>query len=299
MLKDFLPITQYKSNKMKKVVLLFFAGSIAFGAVAQSKIVKFYLTPSNTQEVLNKSGEQMKELLEKETGLQIELETPRSHEDLVAKFGEGKPCFGFLNSHSYVVANKKYGASAKLRIVRYGTGLYYGMIVTRSTSGIKSLEDLNGKTIAYTDELSTSGYLYPKKTLEKKGVTPGNIVFLKSHEEVILQVYSGKVDAGAAFYSPEDPSGALRDARARVQSKFPDVDKKVIILAKTDPIPNDPIVFSKDVPPDLAMKIVIALVKITSTEVGKKILMDLYSVDGLVRASDADYNTLRAVMTNK
>ncbi|MBI1767885.1 MAG: phosphate/phosphite/phosphonate ABC transporter substrate-binding protein [Bacteroidetes bacterium] len=284
----------FGAGNKERIVLFFFL--VAFNLPAQTGKIKFYLTASNNQSDLIKSGEQMKKLIEKETGLEMELEVPASHEELVSKFGDGKPCFGLLNSQSYVVANTKYGAKAKLRIIRYGTGLYYGMIVTKASSGIKSLKDLNGKTIAYTDQLSTSGYLYPKKLLEKKGVKPGKILFLNSHEEVITQVYTGKVDAGAAFYSPESSTKELRDARARVQKKFPDISKEVIILAKTDPIPNDPITFSKSINSELALKIAVAMVKIANTEEGKKLLKEMYGVEGLVRATDADYNSLRAVI---
>jgi phosphonate transport system substrate-binding protein len=272
---------------------------VVFNLSAQTGKIKFYLTPSNNEGDLMKSGEQMKKLIEKETGLQLEMEAPASHEEMVAKFGEGKPCFGLLNSQSYVIANTKYGAKAKLRIIRYGTGLYYGMIVTKASSGIKSLSDLNGKTIAYTDELSTSGYLYPKKLLAKNGVKPGKNLFLNSHEEVISQVYAGKVDAGAAFFSPPSSSGELRDARARVLKKFPDVGKEVIVLAKTDPIPNDPITFSKSISSELALKIAVAMVKIAATDEGKKLLKEMYGVEGLAHATDGDYNSLRAVISAK
>src|SRR5258708_39081738 len=111
----------------KKVIVVFLL-LVSFNLSAQSGKIKFYLNPSNTPGDLMKSGEQMKKLIEKETGLDLEMEVPDSHEALVAKFGEGKPCFGLLNSQSYVVANTKYGAKAKLRIIRYSTGLYYGMI---------------------------------------------------------------------------------------------------------------------------------------------------------------------------
>jgi phosphonate transport system substrate-binding protein len=116
---------------------------------------------------------------------------------------------------------------------------------------------------------------------------------------VITQVYTGKVDAGAAFYSPEGPAKELRDARARVSKKYPDVEKEVIILAKTEAIPNDPITFSKSVSADDTQKLVIAMVKIANTEEGKKLLKDMYDVEGLIRASDADYYSLRTVIGGK
>jgi phosphonate transport system substrate-binding protein len=39
-----------------------------------------------------------------------------------------------------------------------------------------------------------------------------------------------------------------------------------------------------------------ALVKLASDAKGKQTLLDLYGSEGFVKASDADYNSLRAVM---
>lgn len=119
---------------------------------------------------------------------------------------------------------------------------------------------------------------------------------MKKHDEVVRLVYEGKVDAGAAFYSPPSNDGVLRDARARLKEKFPDVESKVVIIAKTDAIPNDPIVFSKNFDPEVARKLYTALVKLASDATGKQTLLDLYGIEGFVKASDADYNSLRTVM---
>jgi phosphonate transport system substrate-binding protein len=75
--------------------------------------------------------------------------------------------------------------------------------------------------------------------------------------------------------------------------------KEVIVLAKTDPIPNDPITFSKSISSELALKIAVAMVKIAATDEGKKLLKEMYGVEGLARATDGDYNSLRAVISAK
>lgn len=258
--------------------------------------INFYLTPSLSAELLDKKGAAIKDFLEKETGFTIKMIVPGSYDELVDNFNSPTPCFAMMSSQSYVLANQKYGAMVKLRTVRFGHSVYYGMIITKASSGIKALNDLHGKTFAYTDELSTSGYLYPKKILERNKIKPSKETFVKKHDEVVRLVYEGKVDAGAAFYSPPSNDGTLRDARARLKEKFPDVESKVVIVTKTDPIPNDPIVFSKNFDPDVARRLYTALVKLASDAKGKQTLLDLYGTEGFVKASDADYNSLRSVM---
>lgn len=268
-----------------------------YESLAQSQqVVNFYLTPSLSIESLDKSGKFITDFLEKETGFPIKLIIPESYDALVDNFGSGAPCFSIMSSQSYVLAHQKHGALVKLRSVRYGQSVYYGQIIVLASSGIKSVKDIQGKTMAYTDELSTSGYLYPKQLLDKNNVKPSNSLFVKKHDEVVRMVYEGKADAGATFFSPPSPSGEIRDARARLKSKYPDVEKKVIAIAKTEAIPNDPIVFSKDFNPEMARKLYVALVKLSTEQKGKEILRELYGAEGFVKASDADYNSLRQVM---
>ncbi|SKC88472.1 phosphate/phosphite/phosphonate ABC transporter substrate-binding protein [Ohtaekwangia koreensis] len=276
-------------------VLLFSLCVVSLQA-QQSQTINFYLTPSISAELLNKNGTFIKDFLEKETGLSIKMVIPSSYDEMVDYFGADGSCFAIMSSQSYILANKKHGAVVKLRTVRFGHSVYYGQILTRASSGIKTIKDLQGKSIAYTDELSTSGYLYPKKMLEKNNVKPSKEIFAKKHDEVVKLVYEGKVDAGAAFYSPPATDGTLRDARVRIKDKYPDVEQKVITLVKTDAIPNDPIVFSKNFDPEAARKLYVALVKLASEAKGKQTLLELYGTEGFVKASDADYNSLRVVM---
>jgi phosphonate transport system substrate-binding protein len=265
-------------------------------STAQQQSINFYLTPSLSAELLDKKGSFIKDFLEKETGLSISLMIPNSYDELVDQFNSKTPCFAMMSSQSYVLANQKYGAQVKLRTVRFGHSVYYGMIIVKSTSNIKGIGDLQGKSIAYTDALSTSGYLYPKKLLERNKIKTSKETFVGKHDEVVRQVYEGKVDAGAAFFSPPGSDGTIRDARSRLKEKYPDVESKIVIITKTDPIPNDPIVFSKNFDPDIARKLYMALVKLASDAKGKQTLLDLYGSEGFVKASDADYNSLRAVM---
>lgn len=281
---------------MKNTLATFSLLLLVLTSIAQQQSINFYLTPSLSSELLDRKGSFIKDFLEKETGLSISLMIPKSYDELVDQFNSKIPCFAMMSSQSYVLANQKYGAQVKLRTVRFGHSVYYGMIIAKSSSSIKSISDLQGKSIAYTDALSTSGYLYPKKLLERNKIKTSKETFVGKHDEVVRQVYEGKVDAGAAFFSPPGSDGASRDARSRLKEKYPDVESKIIIVTKTDPIPNDPIVFSKNFDQDIARKLYMALVKLASDAKGKQTLLDLYGSEGFVKASDADYNSLRAVM---
>ncbi|MEP6738168.1 MAG: PhnD/SsuA/transferrin family substrate-binding protein, partial [Chryseolinea sp.] len=101
-----------------------------------SQQVDFYLTPSISKEIVEKNGGYIKEFLQKETGVQINLVVPSGYDAVVEAFGKANPCFAIMGSLSYVDANKKYQAMVKLRTVRYGRAVYQGMIVVSANSNI-------------------------------------------------------------------------------------------------------------------------------------------------------------------
>jgi phosphonate transport system substrate-binding protein len=200
-----------------------------------------------------------------------------------------------MNSFGYILANSKYGAEAKLKTLRHGKDYYAGAIYVSAKSGIKSLKDLNGKKFAFTDAASTSGYLFPLKILNDAKVKLGNQTFAVKHDNVITMIYNGQVDAGAAFYS-DAFDGKIKDARERVLTQYPDVESKISVLKITDKIPNDPFVFRKNISPEVTAKFITALNKYLATEEGKTAFKNIYAVDGIVPATNKDYDNLRKVI---
>jgi phosphonate transport system substrate-binding protein len=233
-----------------------------------------------------------------ETGYYFSTAVPASYIAVVEAFGTRKADIASINTFSYLMANAKYGAEAKLRIVRDNNETSYkGMIFSRVGSGIDSLKDLEGRSFAYVDPSSTSGYILPKAKLEKLGIKLGETVFSMRHDNAVTMVYQKQVDAGAAYYAPPDPkTGEILDARMRVKQQFPDVAKKIKIIGFTQDIPNDPWVFRKDMDEDMKNKIIKALIKYVNTPAGGKSMYEIYDIRGLIPTTDSDYDGLRKLL---
>ncbi len=262
-----------------------------------SNPIRFYFTPSVDAKTISSNARVLTDFLHRETGYYFTTAIPASYIAVVEAFGTDKVDVAAINTFSYLMANAKYGAEARLRVVREGQTSYCGEIITRDGSGINSLKDLNGKSFAYVDPSSTSGYILPKALFDSLGITPGSTVFAMQHPNVVTMVYQRRVDAGACYYAPPDPkTGAIMDARARVLSQFPDVAKKVKIIGFTQYIPNDPIVFRKNLSGKLKRDITDALLKFVATPEGKKAWEDIYDVTGLVKTTDSDYDGIRALL---
>ena len=113
-------------------------------------------------------------------------------------------------------------------------------------------------------------------------------------------VYQGQVDAGAAFYSPsfknEKGEDQIEDARRLVSTQYPDVIQKIAIINLSEHVPNDPFIFRKEMPEEMKVKVIDAMLAFVSTPEGKAAFKAIYGVDALKKATDADYNTVRDML---
>ncbi len=260
--------------------------------------IKIYFTPSVDAKRITNNARDLVNFLEKETGYYFVTAVPASFIAVVEAFGTKKADIAGLNTFSYLMANAKYGVEAKLRIVRDGGETSYrGQFITRFDSGIDSLKDIEGRTMAYVDPSSTSGYILPKAKLDAMDVKPSETVFAMRHDNVVIMVYQGQAAAGATYYAPPDPeTGEILDARMRVEKQFPDVEQKIKIIGFTEKIPNDPWVFRKDLPEEMKEKVISALMKYVATKEGEAAMYEIYDIRGLIHTKDSDYDPLRKLL---
>ncbi len=247
---------------------------------AQTRLVMAFV-PSGEARTILESGSRISHLLEMATGYKFESFVATSYAGVIEAMGASRADIGWLNTFSYVIAHEKYGVEVRLVTVRFGLPYYRAEIIAPANSGINTLADLRGKRFAFVDPASTSGYLFPVAGLKKAGYDPqkffGQTIFAGSHNNVVLAVYQGRVDAGAVF----------EDARGSVQKTLPDVMQKVKVVWKSDPIPNDTVSVRKGLPDDVKVKVANALLRFSQTPAGLDALKSLYEIEAL-----ADYNLL-------
>jgi phosphonate transport system substrate-binding protein len=259
--------------------------------------IKLFFVPSVDTKVLESNAAQFKDYLEKQTGYKIEISVPQSYIAVVEAFGTKRADVAAINTFGYIKAHEKYGAEARLTVIRHGLATYQSQFIAKAGSGIKTLKDLEGKKMAFVDPASASGYLLPMKSLKERGIKPGETVFAMKHDSVVSMIYQGQVDAGATFYSPPSDLG-MEDARRLVITQYPDVEKKIIIVELSDPIPNDPIIFRKEMKEEMKTKLTDAFLSFIETPEGKLSFKEIYAVDALKKATDKDYDAVRAMLTS-
>ncbi|MFN7455538.1 MAG: phosphate/phosphite/phosphonate ABC transporter substrate-binding protein [Pseudobdellovibrionaceae bacterium] len=257
--------------------------------------IKLFFVPSVDTKVIEENSKLFKAHLEKETGYKFKVEIPHSFIAVVEAFGSKQADVASINTFGYILAHDKYGAEARLTVLRHGLATYQAQFLAKADGPIKSLADFNGKKMAFVDPSSASGFLLPKKVLNDKGIKPAEEVFAMKHDSVVSMIYQGQVDGGATFYSPEH-EGKIQDARRLVKTQYPDVEQKIKIVELTEAIPNDPIIFRKELTEEMKKKITDAFVSFVATPEGKATFEKVYGVTDLKVATDADYEPVRVML---
>ena len=140
---------------------------------------------------------------------------------------------------------------------------YHSIGFARVDSNITSLDDMKGKKFGFGDPNSTSGYLIPSIEIPAAGFPMesgkyfGEVVFTGGHEQTIVAVANGDIDAGVTWadglgaWEEGYNSGALRKA---ADAGLVDMTQLVQIW-KSKVIPEGPVVLRKDLPADVKLKV--------------------------------------------
>ena len=102
--------------------------------------------------------------------------------------------------------------------------------LTRTDSGVNTLDDVKGRQVAFVDPGSTTGYFMPKSLLAKSGLIDGTdyrSTFAGNHDAAVLAMANGSVDVACT----------ARQLYPTFLEKGVFTDQDVKIIAKSDPIP--------------------------------------------------------------
>jgi phosphonate transport system substrate-binding protein len=177
---------------------------------ADYKIVRFGILSGENESDRIARYTPFEEYLEKTLGVDVEIFTAGNYDGVIQALAANQIEFAFLGSSAYAAA---YTASEG-NVVPLLTSVqeddstgYFSIIAVRCDSGYKSLDDLKGKTLAFADPDSTSGYAVPLYNLVQQGYEPssffGAIPFSGSHEAGVAGVVNGQFDAAATYINNE------------------------------------------------------------------------------------------------
>jgi phosphonate transport system substrate-binding protein len=184
--------------------------------------------------------------LERELKVRIVVSVAKSYQDLVSKMGRGDVDIGFYGPFSYILAEKSQRLVPLVVRERKDLGISYkSVIISRSDSAFRAVEDLRGRSMAFVDPASTSGFLVPDSLFISRQLDIEKFFssyhFSGSHDKVVEEVLDRRADAGAVSRSILNSliaSGKVRSEDLRT-------------LWMSESIPGSPIVARADMAPRL------------------------------------------------
>lgn len=263
----------------------------AFGAdPSWPKEISFALLSTENAAEITRRWTPIAAQLEKDLGIKVKTTTATDYRGTIEALKFKKADIAHLGPKSYVEAatNNYANVEPLVQLVLANGSLgYRSCLVVHADSDLFSPEDLGGKTFAFNDPNSTSGYLVPSTFfLTEMSVDPkkyfSKLTFSGSHEASILAVANKKVEAASTNL------GDLQQLTR--EGKVPRGALRVVWVSKL--IPNDPIVARKDLPASLrsAIQESLSTMRTRNPEAFKDAGA---TVGGFVLADDSKYKVVR------
>jgi len=250
------------------------------------------LTPSQKPTDLLTTGEEFARTLTKLTDIPVRVTVASDYAAVIEALRNRTADLAFVHPVGYVLASREAKATIVVRNLWHGKSSFSSRIYVRRESGIKSLEELRGKTIAFIDPASSSGYTYPMVLLIQRGLVKNRdpktffreVVFAGAHDAGMRALLNGHVDALASF-----------DMAREQYLKDPAERERIVYIAETPEIPEAGIAARAGLDPATFAKVRGALLQIRAPEYGE-LLRRLYEIDGFAPADDRDYDPVRAAV---
>lgn len=269
----------------------FLAASLLFTAhaAAAQDTIRFAVTDIDGMEALQQEMGPFKDAFEAASGLKVEFFPVSGRTIAVEAMAADQVDFVLTGPAEYVVFNARLKA---VPVVTWNRPDYYSNLIVLDAAAEQSVTDLKGKKISFGEIGSTSQHLAPATLLAEAGLTYNTDyepVFLKRNVAVEAMI-KGEIAA----------IGLNRTHIDQITEAFP--DQKFRILVKGPSLPNDLLLASPSVKPEVIEQVRktfadhsdALLAAVTSVDANAKFLGGSFTAD----ISDADYDLVRKMYEN-
>ncbi len=224
--------------------------------------------------------------LSEELGIAVQARDPGNYAEVNRELEDGRTDIAFICGGPYVEGHDQYGLALLAAPVVEGEPAYYSNLIVPATSQARSLEDLRGKTFAFSDPQSNSGYLVPASELARLGSAPDSFFsssyFSGAHDKSIIAVTDGLVDGSAV-------DSLIWDFMI---NRTPELKTKAKVIQRFGPYGIPPVVARKGLDPELQSRIQEILIAMHKIPRGKKILEGM-NIERFTIVEDSHYDSIR------
>lgn len=230
------------------------------------------------------------EYLTRKTGLGLRFTILPRYGNVIDRFREERLDGAFFGSFTGALAMEKLGVVPLARPVNLdGTSTYRGYLFVRKGSGIRDLAGMKGKRLAFVEQATTAGYVFPLAYFREHGVQDPRryfkeVYFAGSHDAAIHAVLDGEADVGCAKHSMFD----------RLARRDPRVATELQVLVQSPDVPSNGLAVRPDLPAADRERLRAALLAMDKDPEGIEVLRRFEALRFLP-LSKADYEPVHAL----
>lgn len=229
------------------------------------------------------------EYLGKKLGRRVKLVQKRTYEELNGLFKKGEIAFGRIATGGYIRLKKEIDIEILALVMAHGDPHYKALIIVPKDSPIISFDQLRGKTFAFVDPFSNSGFNYPSYLVAQKGSNIDTFfsryIFSGGHDKSIMAVFN-KIADGASISST---------SLLRAETKNPEIRNKIKIIQESPLFFRGPVVVKAEMPQDFKKRLKEILLKMHLDEDGRNALKAM-KIDRFIKGKDSDFDTEREIL---
>jgi len=273
-----------KFLKLKLLILCFIYICVESYVYASDEIIMGVFPRRNSTATI-KMFSPLANYLSVELGKKVKIRTAKNFPTFWKNVQEKKYDIVHYNQLHYILSHKKAGYEVIAKNEEYGVSELKPAIVVRKDSGINSVKDLKGKSIAFGGgKLGMISYVGNKRILQEAGLTESDYKssIAKNPPNATMAVYFNKSDAAGV--------GDIALSLPMLKKKIDTEQLKLLAVGSTQP--HIPWVVKTSMNSQDKTRVQSALLKLNDTDVGKKILKNA-GLTGVLKAKDSDYDISR------
>lgn len=198
----------------------------------------------------------------------------------------GRADVAFVCDYAYVDGERSFGMQSLVAPVVQGKSTYQSFIIVPRDSVAQSLFDLQGASFAFSDPLSSSGWLYPTHLLREIGERPESFfkrhIFTFSHDKTVQAVADRLVDGGAVDSLVYD----------FMLANAPRYGTDTRVIQRSESWGNPPVVVHPRIDPDLRDKLKQVFLTMHEDPLGRSALASLM-IDRFIPTDESAYDPVR------
>lgn len=206
-----------------------------------------------TQSAAMSRYEQFGEYVQEKLGVDLDLYLASEYSGVIQAIAAGQIEVMDMGASGYAAAWIETNGGVEPLVVPQetdGSIGYYSVMFVRADSDIHSFEDTEGRSFAWADPNSSSGYLFPLVSMRDRGIDPeehfSDVVFSGGHEQSIIGVLDGAYDVAVTWTN--DPEDHTRGGIHMMLERDILQEEDIRIIWQSDLIPNPVIAIRSDVP---------------------------------------------------